>query len=256
MKSSLLILISFIAYSYSFSQATDAKWGFSNNSLNIIFSDSSSNSPTSWLWDFGDGNTSTQQNPSHIYLANGTYTVCLTATNSFGTDSTCKTVNVSCALPDANWGYNDSNRTVSFSDSTSNSPVYWLWDFGDGNTSTLVNPTHTYATNGAYTVCLTTVNPCGTDSTCKTVVIATTGVSTEQLDVIKLYPNPSNSRINISFPNSTFSVEIYDSKGSFISSFNESKEFLSIDLNSLYKGVYAFRIYNSKSYFIRKVVKE
>lgn len=69
----------------------------------IQFTDQSTNSPTSWLWDFGDGNTSTQQNPTHSYTATGTYTVSLTATNAFGSDDEIKTsyidVNLSGATP-------------------------------------------------------------------------------------------------------------------------------------------------------------
>jgi PKD repeat protein len=65
----------------------------------ISFTDLSSQNPTSWLWDFGDGNTSTQQNPTHTYSANGNYTVSLTATNPFGnntkTESNYITVNLS-----------------------------------------------------------------------------------------------------------------------------------------------------------------
>lgn len=60
-------------------------------STTIIFYDQSSNSPTSWLWDFGDGNTSTQQNPTHTYSGNGTYTVTLTSTNQYGSDTEIKT---------------------------------------------------------------------------------------------------------------------------------------------------------------------
>ncbi len=69
----------------------------------IQFTDMSTNSPTSWLWDFGDGNTSTQQNPSHTYTSTGTYTVSLTATNAFGSDDEVKTtyidVNLSGSTP-------------------------------------------------------------------------------------------------------------------------------------------------------------
>jgi len=53
----------------------------------INFTDNSTNGPTSWLWDFGDGNTSNAQNPSHNYSANGIYDVSLTATNSFGSNT-------------------------------------------------------------------------------------------------------------------------------------------------------------------------
>ncbi|MCI5054712.1 MAG: PKD domain-containing protein, partial [Flavobacteriales bacterium] len=67
----------------------------------VAFTDGTANTPTSWLWDFGDGNTSTQQNPTHNYAVAGTYTVCLTATNSCGTDSVCKSVVTTCPIPDA-----------------------------------------------------------------------------------------------------------------------------------------------------------
>jgi len=59
--------------------------------LEISFIDESTGSPTSWIWDFGDGNTSTQQNPHHTYIAAGTYTVQLTVTNSAGNNTITKT---------------------------------------------------------------------------------------------------------------------------------------------------------------------
>jgi uncharacterized protein (TIGR02145 family) len=57
----------------------------------IQFTDQSTNEPTSWSWDFGDGSTSTSQNPSHTYSSAGTYTVELTATNDYGSDTETKT---------------------------------------------------------------------------------------------------------------------------------------------------------------------
>jgi len=69
----------------------------------IQFFDQSTNFPTSWSWDFGDGGTSTLENPTHTYGSNGTYTVTLTSTNAFGNDTEIKTnyitVNVSGATP-------------------------------------------------------------------------------------------------------------------------------------------------------------
>ncbi len=70
--------------------------GFSNNKftgtapLTVHFFDKSSNSPTSWLWDFGDNNTSTEQNPVHTYNNENTYTVSLTVTNSYGSNTLVK----------------------------------------------------------------------------------------------------------------------------------------------------------------------
>ncbi|RYU72419.1 PKD domain-containing protein, partial [Hymenobacter persicinus] len=57
----------------------------------VQFTDQSQNAPTSWLWDFGDGQTSTQQNPRHCYTTAGTYTVVLTATNAVGSNSRTRT---------------------------------------------------------------------------------------------------------------------------------------------------------------------
>jgi len=65
----------------------------------VQFTDRSQNTPTSWLWDFGDGTTSTQQNPSHQYAASGTYTVSLTAGNAFGTASASQPNSITIQVP-------------------------------------------------------------------------------------------------------------------------------------------------------------
>lgn len=65
----------------------------------IIFVDKTNPTPTAWLWDFGDGTTATQQNPTHTYTANGTYTVQLTATNSFGANTKTRTSYVTINMP-------------------------------------------------------------------------------------------------------------------------------------------------------------
>lgn len=65
--------------------------------LTVYFTDTTNlylDTPTNWLWDFGDGNVSSQQNPTHTYASSGNYTVCFVASGNCGTDSTCKTVNI------------------------------------------------------------------------------------------------------------------------------------------------------------------
>ncbi len=62
-----------------------------SDSLTVQFTDTSANYPTSWLWDFGDGTTSTEQNPTHTYTTPGVYTVKLTASNLAGSDTMTKT---------------------------------------------------------------------------------------------------------------------------------------------------------------------
>jgi PKD repeat protein len=65
--------------------------------------DNSGNLPTEWHWDFGDGNSSQEQNPGHRYALGGSYAVCLTAKNSFGQDSTCQTIELVLVNSQAEW---------------------------------------------------------------------------------------------------------------------------------------------------------
>ncbi len=137
----------------------------------IQFLDASINGPTSWFWDFGDGNTSTDQHPNHTYAQSGTYTVCLTVSNDAASDTYCQEINL-LAPPMADFVFTDQgNGTFSFTDLSTNDPTSWLWDFGDGNTSTEQNPTHTYAEPGTYTVCLTVANDAGEDIFCQTLMV-------------------------------------------------------------------------------------
>lgn len=142
----------------------------STSGLVASFTDNTPGSPVSWLWDFGDGNLATVQNATHTYSAAGTYTVCLTVTDTCGTDSSCASVTV-CPNPVALFTPTANFLTVNFTDNTSGTPTSWNWDFGDGNTSTSQNPSHTYATDGAYTVCLDVTDNCGTSSYCDTILI-------------------------------------------------------------------------------------
>jgi PKD repeat protein len=151
---------------------------FSGNPLSgtapllVSFSDLSTNSPTSWAWNFGDGNTSTQQDPSHTYTAAGDYTVTLNVSNGDGADTAVKTnyISVSAAgtAPTAAFSGTPTSGTapldVSFSDASTDGPTSWSWNFGDGNTSTQQNPSHTYTTAGSYTVSLTVSNAYGNDT--------------------------------------------------------------------------------------------
>lgn len=140
--------------------------------LTIQFLDSSSNSPTAWAWSFGDGGTSTAQNPVHTYTEPGTFTVTLTAVNSAGSNTLSKdgfvTVSSTSSAPAAAFTATDTSGTspfvVQFVDTSTNSPTSWIWSFGDGNTSTRQNPSHTYVSAGTYTVTLTATNAGGSST--------------------------------------------------------------------------------------------
>ncbi|MFA5295812.1 MAG: DUF3344 domain-containing protein, partial [Methanoregulaceae archaeon] len=139
--------------------------------LTVTFTDESTNAPTSWLWDFGDGGTSTGQYPVHEYMSAGTYTVTLTVTNGEGSDEAVRpdyiTVNALTGAPEAAFSSDVTSGTVpltvTFTDESTNAPTSWLWDFGDGGTSTGQYPVHEYMSAGTYTVTLTVTNGEGSD---------------------------------------------------------------------------------------------
>ena len=184
----------------------------------VKFKDTSTTSPTSWLWDFGDGGTSTEQNPTHTYTNGGTYVVTLQASNQSGMDTAQVTLNLakSCVSPygkagattcigydratcvDGVWtiteekvrdcGYPAPTAafvaspktgvapvTITFTDISSPTPTSWLWDFGDGMTSVLQNPSHTYTEGGDYRVTLTASNHIGSDTATLTIPIRAPG---------------------------------------------------------------------------------
>jgi PGF-pre-PGF domain-containing protein len=144
--------------------------------LPVVFTDSSTNTPTSWNWDFGDGGTSAEQNPVHTYAVNGTYTVTLTATNSAGSGNLTKTnyiiVRQGIRTPVADFAGSPTEGTaplfITFVDSSTNMPTSWDWDFGDGGTSAEQNPVHNYPASGTYTVSLTATNAGGNTTMIRT----------------------------------------------------------------------------------------
>ena len=141
--------------------------------LTVAFTNSSTGSPTSWLWTFGNGATSTLQNPAAVtYTVAKTYTVSLKVTNSIGTHTSSKTVTVTASSPPAPVAnFTATNRTVTFTDTSSNSPTSWLWTFGDGSTSTARNPVKTYVNAGTYTVTLKATNAKGFTTLSKTITV-------------------------------------------------------------------------------------
>jgi len=144
-----------------------------NAPLLVQFTDTSMGNPTGWLWNFGDGSISTQQNPYHLYTKPGVYSVTLSVRNSAGSNSITKEGLITVrALPTADFSANRTSGVaplaVTFTDGSSGSPTTWAWNFGDGNTSTDQNPTHVYSTPGVYTVSLTAANDVGSDTKTRT----------------------------------------------------------------------------------------
>ncbi len=141
--------------------------------LTVSFSDISTGSPDSWLWNFGDGESSTEQNPAHTYRNTGTYPVTLTVSNPYGSNTRTKADYIAAGtIPAANFvGMPKDGAApleVQFNDLSTGNPGSWSWDFGDGQISTGHNPSHTYYSPGIYSVTLTVSNQFGTNTRIQT----------------------------------------------------------------------------------------
>jgi serine protease len=154
--------------------APTAGFTVSVTDFDATFTDSSSDSDgnvASWSWDFGDGNTSTDQNPVNTYAADGTYSVVLTATDDDGatdTDTQDVVINSANVAPISSFTFSATDLQVTFTDGSSDSDgsvASYSWDFGDGNTSTTQSPVHDYATGGTFTASLTVTDDAGATNT-------------------------------------------------------------------------------------------
>lgn len=134
--------------------------------LSVKFTNTTTDA-VSYLWDFGDGKTSTQFEPTHVYDApQGNYTVKLTAFNSQGcpTTSTLTDYIQIVAPPKAAFAISPASvisipdYTFKFTNESTNRPQNYQWSFGDGQTSTLKDPSHKYADTGRFMVTLRTFN--------------------------------------------------------------------------------------------------
>ena len=127
---------------------------------------SGTSNTTSYFWDFGDNTFSTDENPVHLYATSGWYYVCLTIMDSTNNcyNTYCDYINIQIASSGSCQAYFYSMpaliqvpNSYTFYDMSSGNASNWLWDFGDGNTSTQQNPTHSYSptATGFFLVCLT-----------------------------------------------------------------------------------------------------
>ncbi|MBW8052049.1 MAG: T9SS type A sorting domain-containing protein [Cytophagales bacterium] len=174
-----------------------------------------------------------------------------------------------CDTPAAAFSYTDSLLTVSFSDSSTDA-VSWLWNFGNGDTSFLQHPVYTYTIGGTYNICLIVNNSCGSDSTCDSIDVITTGFSELSLfgADLNIYPNPNTGQftLKINLQEKThLSVNLYKVNGQLIYT-NDSPNFtvsrplgkglvnLFIDLSNHSKGIYYVQILTDKGVLTKKVI--
>jgi hypothetical protein len=144
----------------------------------------------SYLWSTGD---TTQA----IWVSSaGTYSLNVADSCGMGSDS----IAVSFIAPvNAAFSFSLAGAVATFTDaSTGSGTLVYAWDFGDGNTSTLPNPSHTYAASGSYTVSFTVSNECGSMTVTDTAVVNLVGLANAKALGVKVYPNPAKDRVTIS----------------------------------------------------------
>ncbi len=157
--------------------------------LEVQFTDLSTGNPTSWSWDFGDGGTDNIADPIYTYNTTGTYSVTLNASSQADDDTETKTdyitVTDSSSITadfSASSTTGEAPLEVQFTDLSTGNPTTWSWNFGDGGTDNIADPTYTYNTAGTYSVTLTASNQADDDTETKTDYITVTDSSSITAD--------------------------------------------------------------------------
>jgi PKD repeat protein len=175
------------AYSPSFPAAGNA----------VQFKDYSTGSPSSWQWDFGDGTVSTQQNPIHVFAAAGFRRVILTVGNGSASRRVSRSLAVLPKEAAASFAYSPSTpgpgQSVQFADTSSGNPTSWSWSFGDGSTSALKNPSHSFGREGAYLVSLISTGGNGSKQASKTITVVSMSVLTSAFTFTPALPSVGQS---------------------------------------------------------------
>jgi PKD repeat protein len=192
--------------------------------LEVIFTNTSVNA-SQYNWIFGDGATSTEVSPTHIYTQPGEYTVSLIASNGSIPDTLTKTnyIVVEWPTPKADFigtplaGVDP--LTVVFTDKSENAQT-WLWNFGDGTSSIEQHPTHIYK-RGSFSVSLLITNPSNNDFIVKQNFISVdpNGLAEKLNGILKVYPIPTNEKLTIELPNENYKkvvFELYDIHGKLL----------------------------------------
>ena len=229
----------------------------------VQFTDASSDNVTEWLWTFEGGTpaSSTEQNPLVTYDTPGTYDVTLEVTAGSGSDQVIyEDLITTVGVPTADFVVSIDDLEYSFIYTGIDGDIF-NWDFGDGNTSTEVNPVHTYNDYGIYTVILVVSNACGNDFFIKEIDI-TSGISElNTITDLRIFPNPTNKLFHVEMTLSEsidLQMQVMDIHGRIV--YKESMNNLgnkvskSIDLSDEPSGTYLLRFINGEQVKNRKIV--
>ena len=231
----------------------------------IIFTNSTTGAD-SYFWTFGSGatpSTDTSQGPlSVIFNDAGLFNVTLQATNQGGTTSATKTITVQ-DKPDPFFTTTIQGYTVNFSLPITSGADTWLWEFGDGDTSIVQNPVHTYDSSLVYQVSLYLENECGQSDTSISIDLSNAFAlnSINKFDLI-IYPNPGDGVFTLSGNNMLANADIIitDLNGKFIDQLSGNTSFnnghIKIDLSQKPSGIYILQVKGAQTRQSFKLIKQ
>jgi PKD repeat protein len=223
------------------------------------FADGTTPNPQTWVWNFGDNSPiDNNQNTSHTYNDIGLRPVFMIASNGLCSDTAYCLVDVlyDCNALGLNAAFSISNDTIDidgfgyaeFTDNSNPPATGWLWNFGDGETSTQQNPVHLYITPGTYTVTLTITNYNCTSQTTQQVIVIDSETGITELTnggIVKVFPNPATDMLNIVLPDmvSKAQFELYDATGRVVTTQQLVNSTTQVDVSPLTAGMYFFKYY-------------
>lgn len=203
-----------------------------------------------YQWDLGDGNTSTQEDPTHTYAADGTYTVVLIATSDQGCADTISNTVTLHPIPVAGFTTMDvCEGTPADFDNTStiaSGTINFLWEFGDNSSSNSYNPTHSYLQDGTYTVYL--------------VATSTFGCADTTNGTITIFPTPefdlsTDSVVCFGDTNGAIMVDVTVGDSPFMYQLGSDPVQPSNEFDSLTAGTYSILVTDSNGCFASNTVE-
>jgi PKD repeat protein len=228
----------------------------------LTFTNASSGAIQNYVWNFGFGAnpiSAFTAGPHQVtYSTPGQKFVQLIVSDGMSTNDIIQQINIAPQSL-ADFTANVNGLSVSFTNNSTGT-ISWMWDFGDGNTSTLQEPVHTYATGGTYTVELIANGNCGPDTTSISLSAWTTGISDLlPAGAFQVYPNPTSGMLRISADPGLHdaTIYVYDMNGRLLlEGKTMSNGFLDLDLSHESAGMYLIRLQTEEGVASRKVLKE
>ncbi len=211
-----------------------------------------SSEPLTYSWSSGATTQSIKAYASGILI--------VTVTDTNNCHSTSSITLTGIAAPLASFTHAEFAGTVTFTNTSTNGSNYY-WTFGDGGTSTLQNPTHTYTNHASYTVTLIVSNPCGADTISQTILVTGINEINDLKTTFSTYPNPAKDYLTISFKaykEETFTIKLIDMAGKTVKIINlnalAGDNQFQMSLETIAKGSYSIQMQKGKSHAETKIL--